>query len=290
MTSEKTPRKLSWLFCKASALVGISLLSSSLTACGTNVGQAVENNQSDAETSSSAAELTRENSGIASVAVLGDSQSTGGYGRRLSELIRASSKQRLVYFGAASSARVGSWVSGGFNPIPAGAYFGCASGADGRSCVPSMQSAGRTESIASILRRPATADLFILNLGDNHFYDPTSVRNELPKLVGPILRSGAKCAFITPTEGTGRFADKRNLMANIKLALDDIKKASGSTCFLIDSYTVGKEVLRTSADLQLMRQSVSADPMGLHPQGSGARLWGERVFDALVGQKLLERL
>lgn len=274
----------------ASAQLGVSLLASGLFGCGTNVDQTTENTQREAEADSSSALFVQENAAIASVAILGDSQSTGGYGRRLSELIRVSSKQRLVYFGAASSARIGSWVAGGFNPIPAGAYFGCASGSDGRSCSPSMQSAGRTESIAAVLRRPAAADLFVLTFGDNHFYDPTSVRTDLPKLVRPILGSGAKCAFVTPTEGTGRFADKRNLMANIKLALEDIKKSNGSTCTLIDSYNVGKEVLRTPADLQLMTQSISADPMGLHPQGTGARLWGERVFDALVWQKLLERL
>ncbi len=62
---------------------------------------------------------------IEEVAVLGDSQSTGTYGQRLSELIRSESKQRLSYFGAASSGRIGAWVNGGFAPIPAGAFFGC---------------------------------------------------------------------------------------------------------------------------------------------------------------------
>lgn len=227
---------------------------------------------------------------ILEVAVIGDSQSTGGYGRRLSELIRQSSKQRLVYFGAASSARMGSWVNGGFAPIPSNAYFGCESETDARSCAPSMQSGRRTESINAILRRNSFADLYILTLGDNHFYDSASVRNELPQLVKPILSTGAKCAFVTPTKGTGRFADKRTLISNIKSALDAVKNQIGSTCTLIDSYTVGQDVLKSNADLLLMRDSVSADPMGLHPQGTGARLWAERVFQALLDRKMLNSL
>jgi lysophospholipase L1-like esterase len=227
---------------------------------------------------------------IMQVAVIGDSQSTGGYGQRLSDLIRYASKQQLVYFGAASSARVGSWVSGGFSPIPANAYYGCDSGGVARSCAPSLQSGRRTESISSIMKRNSHADLFILTLGDNHFYDPASIRSELPQLVKPILSSGAKCAFVTPTEGTGRFADKRNLLSNIKSALADIKTQTDTTCEVIDSYSVGADVLKTNTDLQHMRNSVSADPMGLHPQGAGARLWAERVFEALAARGLLTRL
>lgn len=227
---------------------------------------------------------------IRQVALIGDSQSTGGYGQRLSELIRQTSEQQLVFFGAASSARIGSWIYGGFSPIPANAYYGCDSSGESRSCAPSMQGGRRTEPVSAILKRNSHADLFILTLGDNHFYDPASVRNELPLLVKPILNSGATCAFVTPTEGAGRFADKRNLIANIKAALTDIKNQTGKTCELIDSYSVGADVLKNNSDLQKMRSSVSADPMGLHPQGAGARLWAERVFEALTARGLLSKL
>lgn len=71
---------------------------------------------------------------ILQVAILGDSQSTGGYGQRLSELIRYTSRQRLSYFGAASSGRIGGWINGGFAPIPANAFYGCDAFSDARSC------------------------------------------------------------------------------------------------------------------------------------------------------------
>lgn len=265
------------------------------TACNPAVRLISSDNSLRAEDNSQVQSSSRpqgqsSNTDIMQVAVIGDSQSTGGYGQRLSDLIRYASKQQLIYFGAASSARVGSWVSGGFSPIPANAFYGCDSGGVARSCAPSMQGGRRTESISSIMKRNSNADLFILTLGDNHFHDPASIRSELPQLVKPILSSGAKCAFVTPTEGTGRFADKRNLLSNIKSALADIKTQTGTTCELIDSYTVGADVLKSNADLQHMRNSVSVDPMGLHPQGSGARLWAERVFEALTARGLLTRL
>lgn len=231
-----------------------------------------------------------ENTGILNVAVLGDSQSTGGYGQRLADLIRNNSVQRLVYFGAASSARIGSWVDGGFTPIPYSAYFGCDSGAVARSCAPQMQLGRQTQSIATIVRQHSFVDLYVLTFGDNHFYDPSSARRDIPRLVTPILKSGAKCAFVTPTEGVGKFANKLELIRQIKLGLEDVKNANGSTCALVDSYTVGGDVLKTDSDLQLMRNASAQDPMGLHPQGSGARLWGERVFEALLKLRLLDRL
>ena len=116
---------------------------------------------------------------ILHVAVIGDSQSTGGYGQRLSDLILNAAKQRLVYFGAASSARINSWTYGGFSPIPANAYFGCDSATDARSCKPSMKPGQRTESIATIIKNNPYVDLYILTLGDNHIYDPASVRVDL---------------------------------------------------------------------------------------------------------------
>jgi hypothetical protein len=231
-----------------------------------------------------------ETSGILHVAVLGDSQSTGGYGQRLADLIRNASVQRLVYFGAASSARIGSWVDGGFTPIPYNAYFGCDSATDARSCAPQMQPGRQTQSIATIVRQHPYVDLYVLTFGDNHFYDPSSARRDIPRLVTPILKSGVKCAFVTPTEGVGKFANKLELIRQIKLGLEDVKNANGSTCALVDSYTVGGDVLKTDSDLQLMRNASAQDPMGLHPQGSGARLWGERVFEALLKRGLLNRL
>lgn len=79
-------------------------------------------------------------------------------------------------------------------------------------------------------------------------------------------------------------------MTQISAGLELVRKNLGRTCTLINSYHVGEDVLRTTADLDLLRRSVSQDPMGLHPQGSGARLWGERVFDALLRNGLLTRL
>lgn len=227
---------------------------------------------------------------IQHVAVLGDSQSTGAYGQRLSDLIRYASKQRLNFFGAASSGRVGSWVTGGFAPIPAGAYFGCESRDPVTSCAPIHNSGKRTSSITSVLQNFPFIDLFIITLGDNHFYDPVSLRNEIPNLVKPILVAGAQCAFVTPTEGLGQFSNKLKVIENLTAGLRDVERAIGKTCQLIDSYTVGKDVLKSDADLQLMRNAVSGDPMKLHPRGAGARLWAERVFKALVAKKLLTPL
>jgi hypothetical protein len=227
---------------------------------------------------------------VEEVAVLGDSQSTGTYGQRLSELIRFASKQRLSYFGAASSGRIDGWVNGGFAPLPAGAFFGCDAQTNTRSCAPQILPNNRTEAVATILSQHRYVDLYIITLGDNHFFDPASVRRELPRLVKPILSSGARCAFVTPTEALGQFADKRTLIGHIKFAVDSIEKDTGRTCTLVDSYTVGGDVLRNNNDLALMRDAVSADPMKLHPRGSGARLWAERVFETLVSKGLLSKL
>ena len=222
--------------------------------------------------------------------MIGDSQSTGGYGQRLGELIRFASKQRLSFFGAASSGRIGSWVYGGFSPIPAGAFYGCESLSSEKSCTQAAQPGKKTTSISSILKNHPQIKVFIITLGDNHFYDPASVQTELPKLINPILSSGAQCAFVTPTEGLGQFSNKLNLIQNIVASLNEVKASTGKTCALIDSYTVGKDVLKNNAALQLLRQSVSADPMQLHPRGAGAKLWAERVFKALVERNLLTHL
>jgi len=238
---------------------------------------------------SSSANARKESADIMNVAVLGDSQSTGGYGNRLSELIRFASKQRLVYFAAASSSRISGWLNGGFTPIPSNGYFGCDSGSAQRSCTPTLQAGRKTEAIATILANHPAVDLYLVTLGDNHFFDPASVNSELPRLIKTILGSGAKCAFVTPTEGLGQFANKLTLIANLKSAVNSVKSEIGKTCTLIDSYTVGGDVLRTDEDLYVMRSAVLADPMRLHPQGVGARLWAERVFDALLKNELLTR-
>jgi hypothetical protein len=227
---------------------------------------------------------------VSNVAIIGDSQSTGGYGQRLGELIRFASRQKLSFFGAASSGRIGSWVQGGFAPIPAGAYFGCESSSPDKSCTPTTLAGKKTNTIGSILKNHPKVNLFIITLGDNHFFDPNSVRTDLPKLVKPILISGAKCAFVTPTEGLGQFSNKLKLIQNIVTSLNDIKESNGQTCTLIDSYTVGKDVLKNNSDLQILRQSVSSDPMKLHPRGAGAKLWAERVFNALIQRNLLTPL
>jgi hypothetical protein len=132
--------------------------------------------------------------------------------------------------------------------------------------------------------------LYIITLGDNHFFDPASVKSELPRLIKPILNSGARCAFVTPTEGLGQFANKTTLIVNLKAANESVRAELGRSCTLIDSYTVGKDVLKNNSDLQLMRDAVSGDPMKLHPRGAGAKLWAERVFETLKNQGLLSPL
>ncbi|MEN9530005.1 MAG: hypothetical protein RI932_1878 [Pseudomonadota bacterium] len=218
---------------------------------------------------------------VGEVAVLGDSQSTGGYGQRLSELIRYASQQKLSYFGAASSGRIGSWINGGFAPIPANAFYGCDAYTSDKSCAPSTQPGKRTEAIANIIAQHPYIDLYIITLGDNHFFDPASVKSELPRLIKPILNAGARCAFVSPTEGLGQFANKTTLISNLKAANESVQAELGRSCTFIDSYTVGKDVLKNNSDLQLMRDAVAGDPMNLHPRGAGAKLWAERVFEAL---------
>ena len=271
-----------------------SVVSLSLTACSVEPLVKFKNDPVGSENSilgaQPAARSAQEKTSATHVAILGDSQSTGLYGQRLFELIRYTSKQKISYFGAASSARIGSWIHGGFYPIPINAYFGCDAKTETSSCTPSTQTATKTESINSILSRHPYVSLYIITLGDNHFYDPASVKNELPRLIKPILTSGANCVFVTPTEGLGQFSNKLTLIANLKSAIGSLKTELGRTCTLIDSYTVGKDVLRNESDLQMMRDSVSQDPMKLHPRGPGAKLWAERVFDALKQQELLNPL
>lgn len=261
----------------------------SITACSGELAPTVNDLNSSTHIQDVTTSL-KEKSQTTHVAILGDSQSTGTYGQRLGELIRFASQQKLNFFGAASSGRIGSWVNGGFSPIPAGAYFGCESNNSAQSCTPSFQSSKKTVSIGTILQKFEKVDLFIITLGDNHFYDPSSARVELPRLIKPILLAGAQCAFVTPTEGLGQFSNKLSLMKNLISALDDVKSSVGKTCTLIDSYTVGKDVLKNNSDLQLMRRAVSSDPMKLHPRGAGAKLWAERVFAALVSRNLLTPL
>ncbi len=67
-----------------------------------------------------------------------------------------------------------------------------------------------------------------------------------------------------------------------------MQKETGKTCAFIDSYNVGKDVLKNNADLQIMRDSVSTDPMKLHPRGAGAKLWAERVFEKLKDLRLID--
>lgn len=298
MQIKQDPSNQRHLSLRKSVLCALSLIPTLVSGCGLSQSQQINDALAKPKTQSEATSpqsLTKpsssaENDEILHVAVIGDSQSTGGYGQRLSDLILNAAKQRLVYFGAASSARISSWTYGGFSPIPANAYFGCDSETDARSCKPSMRPGQRTEPIATIIKNNPYVDLYILTLGDNHIYDPASVRSELPALVKPILKSGARCAFITPTVGVGRFSDKETLISYLKSALDGVKSELGSTCSFIDSYHVGQRVLKTQSDLQTMRNASAQDPMGLHPQGSGARLWGERVFETLVNLGLLDRL
>ena len=261
-------------------------------ACGKSPEQGnpvpAENSNPDSNAQQISTNKPTDHEDILQVAILGDSQSTGGYGQRLSELIRYTSRQRLSYFGAASSGRIAGWINGGFAPIPANAFYGCDAFSDARSCAPAFQAGKRTESIANIIANHPYIDLYILTLGDNHFYDPASVKIELPRLIKPILNTGAKCAFVTPTEGLGQFANKLTLIGNLKSAIDAVQKETGKTCAFIDSYNVGKDVLKNNADLQIMRDSVSTDPMKLHPRGAGAKLWAERVFEKLKDLRLID--
>lgn len=273
--------------------LALFLMGSVLPAClPTQTGEQKQGEGSPAPLlpQSSTGSVREESQAPTHVAVLGDSQSTGVYGQRLSDLIRYASTQKLSYFGAASSGRIGGWINGGFSPIPANAYYGCDAFSDSRSCGPTMQAGARTESIQSILANHPYVNLFIITLGDNHFYDPASVKSELPRLIKPILSRGARCAFVTPTEGQGAFANKLDLIANLKAAVTGVEKETGRTCTLIDSYNVGGDVLLNNSDLALMRSSVSADPMKLHPRGAGAKLWAERVYAALVKRGLLTNL
>jgi len=224
---------------------------------------------------------------IEEIAIIGDSQSTGVYGNRLAELIRSQSRSKLVYFGAASSARIDSWVNGNFSPIPSGAYFGCESVTGKQGCTPTVQPTKRTSSISKLIATYPSIDLYIITLGDNHFFDPSSVISSLPKLIRPILNSGAACVLVTPTVGSGQFANKSKLINNLKSANDMIKNAMGRSCAVIDSYSIGKEILNNQADLELMQSAVSADPMKLHPRGSGAKLWADRVFQSVKNRGLV---
>ena len=95
------------------------------------------------------------------------------------------------------------------------------------------------------------------------------------------MNAGARCAFVSPTEGLGQFANKTTLISNLKAANESVQAELGRSCTFIDSYTVGKDVLKNNSDLQLMRDAVAGDPMKLHPRGAGAKLWAERVFEAL---------
>lgn len=221
------------------------------------------------------------------IAIIGDSQTAGDYGKRLAERIIYNSSQKLVYFGGASSARIHHWIDGGFTAIPSNAFRSCQSGGN-QSCKPTLTANKQTQSIKSIMNQYPKIDSFIITLGDNHYYDPNSTASFTQELVEEIISAGRKCAFITPTIALGKFKDKSIMLAGIKQGIEKVRLKHSRTCLLIDSYTFGSDVIKTNPDRDLITKSLQADSMGLHPSGVGAKLWADRVFDKLLAERFLD--
>jgi hypothetical protein len=221
------------------------------------------------------------------VAIVGDSQSAGPYGANLSDLIRNNTTAKLNFFGGACSAQIRHWVEGGFTAIPSACFRTCESDDAAPSCSPQVIPGTQTKRIASIIANHPKVDLFIITLGDNHFDSPSTVTREVPLLVNPILEAGRSCVWVTPTRGLERFANKEQLIKTLTDALAAVKAKMGRGCTLVDSYRQGADVLKTNSDLKVMNDSLLNDPMRLHPQGAGAKLWADRVLEKLLKDGVL---
>jgi hypothetical protein len=224
--------------------------------------------------------------GVKNVAVLGDSQTAGDYGARLADRIIKDSQQRLLFFGGASSARIHHWIDGNFSAIPSNFFRSCESPGQ-NSCHPALSPGKKTKSIKSILAQFPEIDGYILTLGDNHYYDPASVKSFTKEISELLIKSQKRCAFVTPTLALGKFANKNQMIEGIKSGLNDVKAQYGRTCVFVDSYTFGGDVVKNSNDKAIIEDSVRGDYMKLHPAGKGAYLWADRVFEKLVNKNFL---
>ena len=227
---------------------------------------------------------------IKTVAIIGDSQTAGEYGAQLASRVLNDSKQRMTYFGGASSARIHHWIDGGFAAIPADFFRTCESPSGDVSCTPSLKPGTKTRSINSIISSFPEIDAFIITLGDNHLYDPVSAEPFTNELTDLLLSKGKKCAFVTPTLGLGKFKDKETLMKSIERGLEKARSKYGRTCVFVDSYHMGKDVIKNQSDKATLEASLERDYMKLHPSGEGAKLWANRVFEALVEKDFLHAL
>ena len=221
------------------------------------------------------------------VAVIGDSQTAGDYGARLAKRVREDSKQRLLYFGSASSARIHHWIDGGFSAIPSSFFRSCESPAE-FNCNPILTPGKKTRSLNSILSLFPEIDGYIVTLGDNHYYDPGSVRAYTKEITKLLISSGKRSAFVTPTLALGYFSNKDKIVDGIKQGLQDVEAEYDSTCTLIDSYSLGDDVIKTINDKKVIENSVKNDSMKLHPAGDGAHLWADRVFEKLLQDNFLD--
>jgi hypothetical protein len=222
------------------------------------------------------------------VAILGDSQAAGSYGARLGDLIRNNTSAKLNFFGSACSAQIYHWVKGGFTAIPSSCFQTCESNDNSPSCPPTMSPGMQTKRIASILSNHPKIDLFIITLGDNHFGSNSTITSDVPLLLNPILSEpGRSCVWVTPTRGLGKFANKESLIKTLMDALAGVKAKWGRGCTIVDSYHLGKDVVKTDSDMKVMNDSLESDPMKLHPQGAGAKLWADRVIEKLLRDGIL---
>ena len=229
-------------------------------------------------------------SAIEAVGVIGDSQTAGEYGAQLAKRILTDSKQRMTFFGGASSARIHHWIDGGFTAIPSDFFRTCESQSGDVSCNPSLKPGTKTRSLKSIISSFPEIDAFIITLGDNHLYDPVSAEPFTNEMTDFLIKSGKKCAFVSPTLGLGKFKNKETLMKSIVRGLEKTRTKHGTTCVFIDSYHMGKDVVKTTSDKSLLEASLERDYMKLHPSGEAAKLWANRVFEALVEKDFLHQI
>ena len=257
--------------------IGLMLFTGFLTSC----------KSADLSQTKDYAPIFKPNFSTVNVAIIGDSQTAGDYGARLAKRVREDSKQRLLFFGGASSARIHHWIDGGFSAIPSSFFRSCESPAQS-SCTPTLTPGKRTRSLKSIFTLFPEIDGYIVTLGDNHYYDPGSVRAYTKEMTKLLITSGKRCAFVTPTLALGKFANKDVIVDGIKQGLKDVEAEHGSACTLIDSYSFGGDVVKTINDKRIIEDSVRNDSMKLHPAGEGAHLWADRVFEKLMQDNFLD--
>jgi hypothetical protein len=200
------------------------------------------------------------------VLVVGDSQSTGPFGKKLDELLRAN--HTVVTRGACGT------IGKNWNE---GTAASCAKWNWGRDVAGNEITSTQTPKLNQLVDQ-INPDYVVLQFGGNYrskLSDPTfSIPNDVADLIKTAKKNGAKCLFVS---GPDTYKQRELLDDTIA----QVQKGVGSECEFFNSLEV-----TTYPDQACLEKRADGWHYSFQPEGEPlAHAWAEKVFAAFTEMK-----